>query len=101
MADQEQSQTEVKMDRIVQDPVITEKTYNQFQRDNQYTFVVAEQANKIEVKKSVENLYGVQVKDVRIIRVKPETVFVRGRKGVKSGYKKAIVSLQSGYSINF
>ena len=101
MADQEQSQTEVKTDHIVKDPVVTEKTYNQFQEKNTYTFIVAKHANKIEVKKSVENLYGVKVKNTRIIRVKPKTVLVRGRQGTKSGYKKAIVSLQSGYSINF
>jgi large subunit ribosomal protein L23 len=79
-------------------PVITEKSYSLFQL-KKYSFRVAGDANKQEIAKAIEMLYNVKVSQVRIIRVKPKNVFVRGKKGKTSGYKKAIVSLKEGYSI--
>lgn len=80
-------------------PIITEKSYALFQA-RQYSFEVNQQANKQEIAKAVELLYNVKVSQVRIMKVKPRTVFVRGKKGNTSGYKKAIVSLQEGFSIS-
>jgi len=68
--------------------------------DNQYTFKVHSRANKNEVKKQIEKMFGVKVESVRIL-IMPDKIKTFGRrKGVKSGYKKAIVSLKKGDVIN-
>ncbi len=85
--------------QAVKAPVITEKTYRLSQK-NQYTFSVDKDANKVEIKKAVESLYNVKVSRVRVIRMKPERTFVRGIQGTIAGYKKAVVTLQEGFSIN-
>jgi len=79
-------------------PVITEKSYALFQL-KKYSFEVSIEASKQEIAKAVEMLYNVKVLQVRVMRVKPKNVFLRGKKGKTGGYKKAIVSLQAGYSI--
>ncbi|MBI2582673.1 50S ribosomal protein L23 [Candidatus Azambacteria bacterium] len=65
----------------------------------QYVFRVAPRANKIEIARAVENLYGVTVIRVGTVRV-PGKVRRRGRyAGFRPGYKKAIVTLKEGESI--
>lgn len=64
-----------------------------------YVFLVENTANKIEIAKAVEEIYKekkVKVKSVNTIRVKPKKRRVRGRVGFKSGFKKAIVTLEAG-----
>lgn len=85
---------------IVLKPLVTEKSSNLRQKENKYAFGVARNANKIEIKRAVESLFNVKVKDVR-------TVLVRGkvkRMGVFSGkrpdWKKAIVTLEQGQTID-
>ena len=86
-------------------PVITEKATDQSELTNCFTFVVKKTANKIEVKEAVETAYGVSVKAVRTMNypVKRKTKFTK--KGVVSGkkgaYKKAIVQLAEGETIDF
>ena len=86
-------------------PVITEKATDQSELTNCFTFVVKKTANKIEVKEAVETAYGVSVKAVRTMTypVKRKTKFTK--KGVVSGkkgaYKKAIVQLAEGETIDF
>ena len=89
---------------VLRRPVITEKNTN-LTPLGQYTFEVAPDANKIMVKQAVEAIFNVKVKAVNILIVKPKTKRVmRSRNfrktGQKSGYKKAIVSLQPGYTID-
>lgn len=79
-------------------PVITEKSYSLFQ-NRKYSFQVNQDSSKQEIAKAVELLYNVKVLQVRVINVKPKNIFVRGKKGKTTSYKKAIVSLQEGYSI--
>jgi large subunit ribosomal protein L23 len=79
-------------------PVITEKSYSLFQ-NRKYSFEVNKDANKQEIAKAVELLYNVKVLQVRVINIKSKNIIVRGKKGQTSSYKKAIVSLQEGYSI--
>jgi large subunit ribosomal protein L23 len=79
-------------------PVITEKSYSLFQ-NRKYSFEVSKDSNKQEIAKAVELLYNVKVSQVRVINIKPRNVFIRGKKGKTNSYKKAIVSLQEGYSI--
>ena len=79
-------------------PIITEKSYSLFQ-NRKYSFQVNQDSSKQEIAKAIELLYNVKVLQVRVINVKPKNIFVRGKKGKTTSYKKAIVSLQEGYSI--
>ncbi|KRO82553.1 MAG: 50S ribosomal protein L23 [Cryomorphaceae bacterium] len=92
------------MESILIRPVITEKASAEAEGRNRYTFVVAKKANKIEIKKAVEATYNVKVDNVRTIIV-PAKHIVRQTKagmleGKKSSYKKAIVDVRSGESID-
>ena len=84
--------------RIIKGPHITEKATD-LAGKNQYVFKVSLVANKIEIKKVVEQLYDVDVVSVRIIKV-PRKRRVLGRiSGWKKGYKKAIVRIKEGQTI--
>ena len=84
--------------RILKEPHISEKaTYLSDQ--GKYTFKVFPQANKIQIKRAINNLYGVRVKDVRIINIKPKKRILRGIEGTKGGHKKAIITLEQGEKI--
>ena len=90
---------------IIKKPVITEKMTNDSEKFNRYAFVVDTKANKIEIKKAVELQYDVVVDSVRTM-VCIGKKRVRGSKsgmivGKTSTYKKAIVQLSSGDSIDF
>lgn len=84
--------------KILKEPHITEKA-TQLSDERKYTFKVFSQANKIEIKKAITNLYGVKVRDVKIINIKPKKRVLRGIEGTKTGYKKAIIILEEGYKI--
>lgn len=90
---------------VLKKPIITEKATDLSELNNCYTFVVEKTANKLEVKEAVEKTYGVSVEGVRTMNypVKRKTKFTK--KGVVSGtkgaYKKAIVQLAEGESIDF
>jgi large subunit ribosomal protein L23 len=85
-------------------PVLTEKVNGQMEKSGRYTFVVAKAANKLEVKKAIEEFYGVKVSDVNTIVVpaKNKSRFTKAGvlKGRKSGYKKAVITLAEGDSID-
>ncbi len=87
--------------RILKEPHVTEKATN-LGKENKYIFKVIAGANKIEVKKAVQDFYGVGVLDVNIINIHRKTKRTAGRKrggGHKAGYKKAIVTLYPGEKI--
>jgi len=66
---------------------------------NQYVFKVFPDANKIEIKKAIKEIYGADVEEVRIINV-PRKKRRRGRiEGWRKGYKKAIVKIKEGQTI--
>lgn len=94
----------MKLTDVLVRPVITEKVNNQMERSGRYTFVVDKKANKLEVKKAVEEFYGVKVENVNTVVVpgKRKTRFTKAGfiEGVKSSYKKAIVTLAEGESID-
>ena len=84
--------------KVLIEPHISEKaTYLSDQ--NKYVFKVFRTANKIQIKNSVENLYGVRVKEVSVINEKSKTRKMRNIIGHKPGYKKAIVALERGHKI--
>ena len=86
------------LDTIVS-PVITEKatTLSEF---NKIVFKVHKGANKNSIKKSIEKIFKVKVVKVNTINLKGKSKLVRGKKIFKSGYKKAIITLQKGQSID-
>ncbi len=84
---------------ILKGPQITEKA-TELKDKNQYVFKVADSANKSEIKKAVEEVYGVKVIKVRTIKV-PRRKRRLGRSvGWKKGYKKAVVSLKKDQTID-
>lgn len=86
-------------------PIITEKATNDSELFNRYTFVVDKRANKIEIKDAVETAYGVSIESVKTMNypVKRSTKYTKKGlvTGMKAGYKKAIVQLAEGESIDF
>lgn len=85
-------------------PLITEKVNNQMEKNSRYSFEVDKRANKLEIKKAVEEYYGVKVADVNTIVVpgKSKSRFTKAGfiQGVKGSYKKAVVTLADGDSID-
>ncbi|MEX2369045.1 MAG: 50S ribosomal protein L23 [Candidatus Paceibacterota bacterium] len=84
---------------VLIEPHITEKaTY--LTDDGVYTFVVAEKANKLQIKQAVKDIYGVTVRKVRTVTLPKKSVQSRrGKPGTKGGLKKAYVYLKEGDSI--
>ncbi|MBA5792600.1 50S ribosomal protein L23 [Flavobacterium sp. xlx-214] len=86
-------------------PIITEKITKDGELFNRFGFVVAKKANKVEIKKAVEKAYGVSVLDVNtmIYRADRSTKYTKSGMitGKTSAYKKAIVTLKEGDSIDF
>ena len=84
---------------VLRSPVVTEKS-TMGSEHNQVTFKVALNATKPEIKQAVERLFEVQVRAVNTILVKGKTKRFRGRPGRRSDYKKAVVTLAEGQSID-
>jgi large subunit ribosomal protein L23 len=86
--------------QIVLAPVVSEKSYGGT-ADRLYTFKVHKDAHRTQVRQAVEELFGVKVARVNIVTVKPKPKRRGMIKGVKPGWKKAIVLLHPGQSIEF
>ncbi|HQV77938.1 MAG TPA: 50S ribosomal protein L23 [Chitinophagales bacterium] len=90
---------------ILKKPLITEKASALSEKAGKYTFLVEKKANKVEIKKAVEKMYGVNVEEVNtaIIASKPKNRNTKSRiiSGRKSSYKKAIVKVAQGETIDF
>ena len=86
-------------------PVITEKATKMSEVNNCFTFLVKKNANKVEVKKAVEAAYGVSVTGVRTMNVRPDRRVRYTKTGIQTGkttaYKKAIVQVAEGDTIDF
>ena len=85
-------------------PIVTEKANLQQEKLKRYAFKVNRKANKLEIKKAVEDFYGVSVINVNTLRVpgKNKTRFTKAGyiKGVRPSYKKALVTLAEGDTID-
>ncbi len=86
-------------------PIITEKATQAAEDNNVFTFEVHPEANKVEIKKAVEAAYGISVEKVRTINVRPNRKTRFTKTGVQTGktnaYKKAIVQVAEGDTIDF
>jgi len=83
---------------VIVAPVITEKSAIQ-RENNVYTFKVAKSANKIQIKKAIEEAFGVKVKNVNTANTKAKRKRVGRYTGMTKTYKKAFVTLEDGNSI--
>lgn len=81
---------------IIKRPVVSEKATLLTEKQNKYVFEVAPAANKIQVKKAVEDLFKVSVTNVRTMRVPGKRKRVRFQIGRTPEWKKAIVTLKEG-----
>ncbi len=79
-------------------PHVTEKATELISK-NQYVFKVFQKANKIEIKKAIEEIYGVDVLKVRIVRIPRKPRRMGKISGWRKGYKKAIVKIKEGQKI--
>ena len=79
-------------------PVVSEKSYHQI-TENRYTFRVHKDAHKTQVRQAVEQLFGVKVISVNMVKVPPKPKMRNYRKGMRPGWKKAIVELREGDTI--
>ena len=80
-------------------PVITEKSSN-MSTQNKVVFKVRDDANKKTLKKNIEKIFKVNVTKINIINKKNRIKFTRGRTVKVKGYKKAIITLKKGQSID-
>jgi len=85
---------------LIKNPRITEKSAIAAEK-NVYTFNVAPNANKNEIKKAIKFVYGVTPERVSITKIANKTVTRRGILSVKAGGKKAVVYLKKGDKITF
>ena len=80
-------------------PFVTEKSTN-LSEQNKIVFKVPSKANKKNIKNNIEKIFKVNVTKVNIINKQNRTKFTRGRKVKVSGFKKAIITLKKGQSID-
>ncbi len=94
----------MRLQEVLVRPVITEKVNGQMEKENRYTFVVDKRSNKLEIKEAVESFYSVKVNEVNTIVVpaKNKSRFTKAGfvKGRKPSYKKAVVTLAEGETID-
>ena len=83
----------------IRSPIITEKA-TILSEQNKTVFKVHEKANKKTIKKSIEKIFKVNVIKINIINQKSKLKMKQGRKSIKNGYKKAIITLKKGQSID-
>ena len=90
---------------IIIKPIVTEKMTAAGEKLNRYGFRVERTANKLQIKKAVEEMYNVQVLDVNTMVVAPKRTQRWTRSGLLRGktnsYKKAVVTLKEGETIDF
>lgn len=86
--------------QVILAPLVSEKASIVAETNNQVVFKVEKSATKLEVKKAVEALFNVKVKNVRTINVKGKTKRFGRMEGKRNDWKKAYVSLQPGHEID-
>ena len=79
-------------------PVVSEKSYSLI-TDRKYTFKVHKDAHKTQIRQAVEELFEVRVAEVRVLKVQPKPKRRGLSRGTRPGWKKAIVQLREGESI--
>jgi large subunit ribosomal protein L23 len=90
---------------IIIKPIVTEKVTKEGELFNRFGFVVDKRANKIQIKKAIEAAYGVKIVQINTMNVRPDRSTKYTKSGLITGktnaYKKAIVQVQEGETIDF
>ena len=84
--------------QVLIEPVVSEKSYHQI-TENRYTFKVHKDAHKTQIRQAVEELFEVKVERVNIVKVQAKPKRRGMIRGTKPGWKKAVVQLKKGDSI--
>ena len=85
--------------RIISKPLMTEKGYALKEKYNQVIFKVEKAANKVQIRKAVEEIFKVKVKDVNVMNMAGKKKRLGRSIGRRSSWKKAIVTLMPGENI--
>ena len=85
---------------VLRAPRVSEKTARLQELSNQYSFEVAREASKADIKAAVEQLFDVSVKSVNVVNVKGKSKSFRNRMGRRGDWRKAYVKLADGQSID-
>jgi len=92
---------EFNLSNVIKAPIISEKSTNATEASNRFVFKVANDATKLQVKKSVELMFSVEVEKVQILNVKGKAKRFGRFMGKRSDWKKAYVRLKPGHDIAF
>ena len=84
---------------VIKHPLVSEKLHG-LAAKNIYGFEVSADATRVQVKRSIEKLYNVKVESVNVLNVVGKMKRMRGKSGMTSAWKKAIVRLKDGQQIN-
>lgn len=84
---------------IIVRPLVTEKSTEKLETEGAYSFVVAKEANKVEIARAVENLFNVKVTDVRTMQYRGKERRLGRYVGRRPAWKKAVVKLREGDTI--
>ena len=90
-----------KLSNIVQAPIVSEKSTNAAELNNQFVFKVQKSATKMQVKNAVEMMFDVEVDSVQVLNVKGKQKRMGRTLGKRSDWKKAYVKLKPGNDIDF
>ena len=85
--------------QVLYSPHVTEKANILSEKNNKYIFKVWKNANKTEIKKIIESMYGVDVVGIKIINIPAKKRKIGKQMGWKKSYKKAIIELKKGQKI--
>ena len=85
--------------RIIEKPLLTEKSTN-LNQYNQYSFIVNQHSNSNEIKKAIEKIFKVKVTKINTSIMRGKLKSFKGKIGYKKDYKKAIVTLAEGNTID-
>ncbi len=84
---------------IIKSPIMTEKSTN-LNQYNKYSFIVSKDSNYYEIKQAFENIFKVKVEKVNTLVARGKPKSFKGASGYKKDYKKAIVTLKEGNTID-
>lgn len=90
-----------KLENVLLSPVVSEKSTIAAEENNRFVFKVQKGATKLEIKKSVEQMFEVDVESVQVLNVKGKVKRFGQSLGKRSDWKKAYVKLKSGHDIDF
>jgi len=88
------------LSQVVRKPLVTERFADLRERDNKFIFEVHPDANKHEIRQAIEHFFGVKVTDVRTMNVRGKVKRLGRFSGKRADWKKAIVTLAEGDSID-